>query len=49
MNLRIGAQVVKGYRHADLDDAWTRYLPPVPGNAATPLHPSLFPLREEDS
>jgi hypothetical protein len=27
-NLRVGGQVVKGYRRADLADAWSRYLPP---------------------
>ena len=49
VNLRLGPQVVKGYRLADLDDAWTRYLPPVPGNAATPLHQPLSPFQEGDS
>ena len=49
VNLRIGAQVVKGYRLADFHDPWTRYLPPVPGNAATPLLPPGRQLREEES
>ena len=35
-NLRVGSQVVKAYRLADLADAWNRYLPAIPGNAATP-------------
>jgi hypothetical protein len=38
-NLRLGAQVVKAYRLADLVDAWNRYLPAIPGNAATPATP----------
>ena len=49
VNLRVGAQVVKGYRRYDLADAWTRYLPPIPGNAATAATPSLFSLQEVDS
>lgn len=36
VNLRLGSQVVKGYRLADLHDAWARYLPPVSPDAATP-------------
>jgi hypothetical protein len=39
LNIRIGNQVVKGYRRADLQDAWTRYLTPTnpnPADAATP-------------
>ena len=49
VNLRVGSQVVKGYRCGDLADAWIRYLPPFPGNAATPATPSLFSLQEVDS
>ncbi len=32
---RIGAETPKGYRRADLMDAWNRYLPPLPPEAAT--------------
>jgi len=28
--VRIGERTVKGYRRADLHDAWIRYLPPLP-------------------
>ena len=39
-NIRLGASVVKGYKQADLRDAWTRYLPPVAAaNGATPATP----------
>lgn len=45
VNLRTGGHVVKGYRLADLADAWNRYLPAIPGNAATaatsPSHPPI--------
>lgn len=34
-NLRRGTQVVKGYRLADLHDAWARYLPPPSPDGAT--------------
>ena len=35
-NVRVGPLVVKGYKQADLRDAWIRYLPPaISGNAAT--------------
>ena len=35
-NIRVGPLVVKGYKQADLRDAWIRYLPPaISGNAAT--------------
>lgn len=34
-NLRTGFGVVKGYTRADLMDAWSRYLPPIPEKAAT--------------
>jgi hypothetical protein len=39
-NLRLGPAVVKGYRRADLTDAWERYLPAIPGNPATPATPA---------
>ena len=50
MNLRVGDAVVKGYRRADLQDAWSRYLPtihaamdrsqsPPPGEPLQPLQP----------
>ncbi len=38
-NHRLGTQVVKAYRLTDLADAWNRYLPAIPGNAATPATP----------
>jgi hypothetical protein len=41
-NLRIGPAVVKGYRRADLTDAWDRYLPAIPGNPATPATSTLL-------
>jgi len=34
-NIRIGDNIVKGYRRSDLFDAWSRYLPPSPSNSAT--------------
>jgi hypothetical protein len=35
-NIRVGSLVVKGYKQADLRDAWIRYLPhAISGNAAT--------------
>ncbi len=47
-NQRLGAQVVKAYRCADLADAWNRYLPAIPGNAATPAtSPSSLSQQEE--
>lgn len=49
VNLRFGAQVVKGYRLADFHDAWTRYLPPAPGNAATTPHDPRLQLQEANS
>jgi hypothetical protein len=39
-NIRLGASVVKGYKQADLRDAWTRYLSPVAAaEGATPATP----------
>lgn len=40
VNLRRGSQVVKGYRLADLHDAWVRYLPPVSPEGATSATPA---------
>ncbi len=37
-DVRIGATVKKGYRREKLEDAFSRYLPPLPN--ATTLHPS---------
>jgi hypothetical protein len=34
-NVRIGSQVVKGYKREDFADAWNRYLPPSPQKPAT--------------
>ncbi len=34
-NVRVKSAVVKGYRLEDLQDAWSRYLPPPSPNAAT--------------
>lgn len=39
-NVRVGSAVVKGYRLADLHDAWSRYLPPASPDAATPATPA---------
>ncbi len=33
--LRLGDRIAKGYRRADLHDAWQRYLPPSPRGAVT--------------
>lgn len=49
VNLRTGGQVVKGYRLADLSDAWVRYLPAIPGNAATAATPPLSPPIGEET
>jgi hypothetical protein len=35
VNLRFGTSVVKGYKMVDFLDAWERYVPSAPGNAAT--------------
>lgn len=40
VNLRRGSQVVKGYRLADLHDAWLRYLPPISLEGATSATPA---------
>jgi hypothetical protein len=48
-NLRLGAQVVKAYRLADLADAWNRYLPAILGNAATSATPLSLLSQEVDS
>jgi hypothetical protein len=48
-NIRIGASVVKGYKLADLRDAWARYLPPEPGNTATSATPQRATARILDS
>jgi hypothetical protein len=37
VNLRVNNQVVKGYRRADLADAWRRYLPPPGGDDGGPI------------
>ncbi|MDP2805346.1 MAG: DUF3631 domain-containing protein [Gallionellaceae bacterium] len=36
--IRIGTQVPKGYELSQFTDAFARYLPPLPQNAATPQH-----------
>jgi hypothetical protein len=38
-NVRDGDEVRKGYRRADLHDAWTRYLPDTPETSATSATP----------
>lgn len=35
INVRIGGQIVRGYRREDLWDAWSRYLGPPPHESAT--------------
>ena len=39
VNIRVGQAVVKGYRSADLMDAWLRYLPSFVAEPATPAAP----------
>lgn len=34
-NVRIGSETPKGYKRADLFDAWTRYIPSIPVRSAT--------------
>jgi len=49
-NIRIGEGVVKGFYAADLRDAWARYCPPPPAQAATSAtHPEKLPLSSEDA
>ncbi|MGW2397058.1 DUF3631 domain-containing protein [Kitasatospora sp. NPDC001664] len=52
-NMKIGGAVAKGYYAHDLTDAWTRYCPDIPGEAATTATSAtaqvraLFPVAEE--
>jgi hypothetical protein len=47
-NIRVGDLIVKGYKRADLFDAWTRYLPPVVAEETGSYDHSLkrFPSEE---